>query len=146
MVLDVMMVYFMDELLVVKTYGSQLCLMLTIYFLGIIICDGIRGKYIKIAPIVMGISGIFNSILIILALSGKVLLYDAQFYWKIAQFMMSFLLIVFCILELKREKKQTLEWVMYICINFAIMIDMIGLDYGMYYSYMCFKVVYVIMD
>ena len=77
--------------------------------------------------------------------SGKVLLYDAQIYWKIAQCVISVLLIVISILELKKEKKHILEWMMYICINLAILVDLAGLDYGMYYSYMCFKVVYVVM-
>ena len=144
-VLDIMMVYLMDELLVVKTYGSQLCLMLAVYFLGIIICEGINGSYKKVAEVAMAISGIINAILICLAITGKILLYDTQVCWKIAQCVISILLIVFCILELKRKKKQILEWIVYISINLAILIDMTGIDYGMYYSYMCFKVVYVIM-
>jgi predicted phage tail protein len=32
MIFDIMMIYFTDELLVVKTYGRQLCLMLTTFF------------------------------------------------------------------------------------------------------------------
>ena len=38
-VLDMMMVYFTDDLLVMRTYGGQLCLMLGVYFGGIIACD-----------------------------------------------------------------------------------------------------------
>ena len=145
MIFDVMMVYLMDELLVVKTYGSQLCLMLAVYFLGIIICDGIKGKHKNVAEIAMIISGSINVLLILLAVTGKVLLYDTHICWKIVQCVISILLMVFSILEIKREKKQVLEWMTYISINLALLIDMTGLDYGMYYSYMCFKVVYVLM-
>ena len=47
MMFDVMMTYFTDELLVVKTYGGQLCLMLAVYFIGIMVCDTLNNKYKK---------------------------------------------------------------------------------------------------
>ena len=50
-VFDVMMLYFADELLVVRTYGRQLCLMLAIYFIGWMICDVLADKRKKVAEI-----------------------------------------------------------------------------------------------
>ena len=109
MIFDVMMVYLMDELLVVKTYGSQLCLMLAVYFLGIIICDGIKGKHKNVAEIAMIISGSINVLLILLAVTGKVLLYDTRIIWECSQLVVSIILIICFILAVKNIKKNTIR-------------------------------------
>ena len=61
----------MDELLVVKTYGRQLCLMLAIYFVGWMVCDALKGRYKKVAEILLGVSAIINLSIILLATTGK---------------------------------------------------------------------------
>ena len=101
--LDVMMVCFTGELLVIRTYGGQLCLMLGAYFGGVIICDAIKGKSKKAVEIVMGVSGIINVVLIAVVISGKVLLYDTKFVWECTQFIVSLLL------ELMKLKRGHLE-------------------------------------
>ena len=145
MVLDVMMIYFMDELLVVKTYGGQLCMMLTVYFIGIMFCDTLKDKYKKAAEIVMVCSGILNLIIIVFAIAGKVLLYDTLLFWEIAQYIIGIVLITLCVLEFKREKKCRIELILYICMNIAILISMADLGNGVYYSGIYFKAAYVIM-
>ena len=142
---DVMMLYFADELLVVKTYGSQMSLMLAVYFVGMLVCDSIKDKYKKVAEVVIIGSGIFNFFIIVLAAMGKVLLYDTLLYWEVAQCVISIALIVLCILEMIKEKKCRISLIIYVVINSAIMIDMTGIFYNPYYSGICFKVVYVIM-
>lgn len=144
-VFDVMMLYFADELLVVRTYGRQLCLMLAIYFIGWMICDVLADKRKKVAEILMYGLGIFNLIIILLATTEKVLLFDTILFWKIAQYMVSIGLIVLCILEMKREKKTRKELVPYVFVNVALAIDMTGIFDGMFYTGMCFKVAYVLM-
>lgn len=144
-VFDVMMLYFSDELLVIKTYGGQLCLMLAVYFIGLMICDSLKEKYKKIAEILMSGSGIINLIIIVLATIGKGLLYDMMFFWEMAQYLISIGLIVLSVLELRREKLFRKECILYIAINFAVLIDMTGVFYGTYYSGVCFKATYVIM-
>lgn len=144
-VFDVMMLYFADELLVVRTYGRQLCLMLAIYFIGWMICDVLADKRKKVAEILMYGLGIFNLIIILLATTEKVLLFDTILFWKIAQYMVSIGLIVLCILEMKREKKTRKELVPYVFANVALAIDMTGVFDSMFYTGMCFKVSYVLM-
>ena len=95
-VFDVMMLYFADELLVVRTYGRQLCLMLATYFLGMLVCDVLKEKYRKVAEIAVTGSGILNVIIIVLAAARKVLLYDTLFIWELAQYFIGILLIVLC--------------------------------------------------
>lgn len=145
MLFDVMMIYFADELLVVKTYGSQLCLMLGVYFIGMLVCDSLKENYKKIAEIAIGISAIINIMIIVLATIGKVLLYDTIFYWKIMQYIIGVVLMVVSVLEIKRDKKSRTELILFICLYIALMMDMAGVGYGMYYSGICFKAVYVIV-
>lgn len=144
-VLDVMMVYFTDELLVIRTYGAQLCLMLGVYFLGLNICDTVTEKYKKAAEMVMGASGIINLFVIAAAISGKVLLYDTRIVWECSQCVVSLLLIMLCLLELKKEKKKRTELITYVLIYTAILLDFIGVGYHMFYSGICFKVAFVVM-
>ena len=144
-VLDVMMVYFTDELLVMRTYGGQLCLMLGVYFGGIIVCDAIKEKYKKVAEMVIGVSGIINVLIIAIVISGKVLLYDTRIVWECSQCIVSLMLIILCLLELKKEKKKRTELITYVLIHTAILLDFIGVGYHMYYSGICFKVSSMIM-
>lgn len=144
-VLDVMTVYLMDELLVIKTYGRQLCLMLAVYFLGLMICDVVKSGCKKAAEIVMGVSGIINILIISFAISGKVLLYDTQFYWETVQCVVSLFLIVLCVLEMKRERKNRIELITYIFVNIALLLDMAEVGYHMYYSGIFFKALFVCM-
>ncbi|MBR5579274.1 MAG: histidine kinase [Lachnospiraceae bacterium] len=143
LLLDVMMTFFMNELLAVKTYGVQLCLMLAVYFLGWMLYDTLKNKYKIAAGIFMCMSGMINFIIIILAVMGKVLLYDTIFFWKTSQYFISFGLIILCILEIKRETKAIKELLPYLCINIAILLDISGFFYSMYYSGRCFKITYV---
>ena len=143
--LDVMMIYFSNELLVMRTYGGQLCLMLGVYFAGIIVCEAIKGKHRKVAEMVIGVSGIINILLIAFVISGKVLLYDTKLLWECTQSVVSLILIVFCLLELKKDKQKRIELLTYLLIHIAILLDFIGVGYHLYYSGICFKVASMIM-
>ena len=144
-VYDVMMLRIADELLVVRTYGRQMSMMLAIYFVGMMVCDSLRNKNKKVAEIVMTGSGIINFCIITLAAIGRVLLYDTLLFWEIAQYIISIVLIVLCILEMKKEKKRITELICFIAIYCAIIIDMTGISYNMYCSGICFKAGYVIV-
>lgn len=145
MVFDVIMVHFTDELLVVKTYGRQLCLMLAVYFIGLIICDALNGKIKRTAQIAMSVSGMMNLLIIGLAAGGKVLLYDTQFYWELAQCIISPLLMILCFLEMRKKKEVRIELIAYMCINAAVLLDMADVGYHSYYSGICFKLFYVVI-
>ena len=144
-VLDMMMVYFTDELLVIRTYGAQLCLMLGVYFLGLNICDTITEKYKKVAEIVMGALGIINLFVIAVAISEKALLYDTKNVWECTQCFVSLILIILCLLELKIEKKKGTELITYVLLHTAILLDFVGVGYHMFYSGICFKVSFLVM-
>ena len=143
--LDMMMVYFTDELLVMRTYAGQLCPMLGIYLMGILICDTLKENLKKAAEMVMGVSGIINMLIIAVVISGKVLLYDTRIIWEFSQCIVSLILIILCILECKKEKKIRINLITYTLINIAILLDFIGVGYHMYYSGICFKAAFLVM-
>ena len=105
MIFDVMMVYLLDELLVVNTYGRQLCMMLAVYFLGLIIRDSLKGRKKKIASVMMAISGLVNAGLITIVNFGQMLMFDTQFYWVVSQFVLCPVLLVLCVLGLREDKR-----------------------------------------
>ena len=144
-VLDVMMVYFTDELLVMRTYGGQLCLMLGVYFLGLNVCDSITKIYKKVAELVMGASCIINILIIAVVISEKVLMYDTKIVWECSQSVVCLMLIILCILELKKDNRKRFEMTTYVLIYTAILLDFIGVGYRMYYSGIYFKIAFVIM-
>ena len=144
-VLDVMTINLGDELLVMKTYGSQLCLMLGVYFLGLYVCDELIAKHKKAAELVMGLSGIVNILLIAITISGKVLLYDTRIVWDALQCMVSLVLMTLCILELKREKSNRVLLITYVLVYGAILLDIAGVGHHRFYSGICFKVAFVAM-
>ena len=144
-VFDVMMLYYANELLVVKTYGKQMCLMLAVYFIGMVACDSLKDKYKKAAETVIMGSGILNFFIIAFATIGRVLLYDTLLLWETAQYIISIVLIVLCVLEMKKEKRCRLDLVFYVVVNIAVLMDMTGICYNMYYSGICFKAAYVLM-
>lgn len=144
-VFDVMMLYLADELLVVRTYGRQLCLMLAVYLVGWMICDALKDKRKKIAEILMYGSGIINLVIILLVTIEKVLLFDTILFWKIVQLIVSIGLILLCALEIKAEKNARKELLPYVFVNVALAIDMTGAFDSMYYSGMFFKITYVLL-
>ena len=144
-VLDVVMVYLTDELLVMRTYGGQLCLMLGVYFGEIIVCDALKKKQKRVAEIVTGVSGIINMLIIAVAISGKVLLYDTKTVWECSQSIVSLILIILCLWGLKKEKEKRTELITYVFIHTAIVLDFMGVGYHMYYSGICFKTAYALM-
>jgi LytS/YehU family sensor histidine kinase len=90
-------------------------------------------------------AGIINLFIIGLSIAKKVLMFDTVFFWEITQYVISFGLIVLCVLQIIKDKKNTKVLVPYICINIALIIDMIGAFESMYYTGMGYKVAYVIM-
>lgn len=144
-VFDVMSVYLGDDLLVMKTYGSQLCLMLGVYFLGLYICGELTGKRKEAAELVMGVSGIVNMLLAAIAITGKVLLYDTLIVWDAVQCVVSLMLMTLCILELRREKTNTILLITYVLVYASILLDIAGVGYHKFYSGICFKVAFLAM-
>lgn len=103
---DVMMVFFTDELLVMKTYGAQVCRMLAVYFLGSLFCNTLTETNKKAAEIAMLVSGITNALILLFVISGTGLLYDTKYVWESVQCGISLLFLVLCLAEIKKQRKS----------------------------------------
>lgn len=146
MIFDVMMVYLLDELLVVNTYGRQLCMMLAVYFLGLIICDSLQGNKKRVAYVVMGISGVVNVGLIAVVILGRMLMFDTQIYWVISQLFSCPVLMVLCAGALREDKRaQCIKWCSYILLLLAILLDISGVVGNRFYSGICTKIVFTVL-
>lgn len=142
---DGMLIDFLEGILVARTYGRQLCLMLAVYFLGWILSDQLTAGRKKVADGLMTVFTIVNLIILIAVTVGKVLLYDTQIYWELAQCVVSPMLMILCLWEIKKEKENRVKLLGYVLIHVAILLDMAGVGYHRYYTGICFKVSYACM-
>ena len=142
---DVMLVFLMDDSLVVKTYARQMCLMISVFFVGMLICDMLSGIRRKIANVLVAISGVVNAAIIIIAITGKVLMYDMGFAWKIMQLVVSLALVVLGILEIKHNKKNWGEISICILVHLAVILDIGEVGYFEYFNGLFYKTTFIIM-
>lgn len=142
---DVMLVFLMDDSLVVKTYARQMCLMISVFFVGMLICDMLSGIRRKIANVLVAISGVVNAAIIIIAITGKVLMYDMGFAWKIMQLVVSLALVVLGILEIKHNKKKRGEISICNLVHLAVVLDIGEVGYFEYFNGLFYKTAFIIM-
>lgn len=145
MLFDVMMVEFIGELLVVKTYGRQLCMMLTVYFVGVMIRDYLSGKRKAAATVILYLSAVTDLLIIGIAIFGEVLLFDMQLYWVLLQLLICPVFLILCVLQMRKEKKYGIVPLSYICMLVAFMLDIFEIGYSMYHPGICSKVVFMIV-
>lgn len=145
-IFDTIAVFSQMELVAVKTYGRQLCMLLFVYFLGLLIKDSLKGKMQKIVQLAMILSMVWNSILILLAFAGKMLIFDTQPYWVASQWILCPMLIVCCLLEVRQsEKKDRYYLISFVVLLTAILLDLSGVGAGMYSQGTCAKIVFVLL-
>ena len=142
---DVMLVFLMDDSLAVKTYARQMCLMISVFFVGMLICDMLSGIRRKIANVLVAISGVVNAAIIIIAITGKVLMYDMGFAWKIMQLVVSLALVVLGILEIKNNKKNWGEISICTLVHLAVILDIGEVGYFEYFKGLFYKAAFIIM-
>ena len=142
---DVMLVFLMDDILAVKTYTRQLCLMMSVFFVGMIVCDMLSGIRRKIANVLIAISGVVNAAIMIIAIADKALIYDMSFVWEVVQVVISFALIVLSVMEIKSNKKNWGEISICALAHLAVIFDVGKVGYHEYFNGMLYKVAFIIM-
>ena len=145
-IFDVMMIYLMDELLVVKTYGRQLCMMLAAFFGCVMLCKQLKGQYKKIGNVTMGISFVVDVVLISLSILGKILIYDTQPIWMLFQFAICLVLGICLVLEISNYKKESrIELYGFLFLMFAMILDLLGYGTIQYHSGLITKIVFIML-
>lgn len=143
MVFDIMMISIMNEQMLIKSCGRQLCMMLAVYFAEWIMSDYITGKEKQIAGTAIKTSCIFNLVMIGLAITKQMLLFDVQYYWVLTQLIICPLLLILLVLEMLKERKIIMSHCLYIVILVAILMDFAGVGYHTFYPGICSKVAFL---
>lgn len=135
-----------DEIVVFKTYGAIMCVMLGCYVMGITIQMSMQGIKRQIASALMWISGTTNCILLALVAFGKCLILDMQFYWSIAQVVIGVVFVGLCVHKIREcsgEEKE--KRIAFISLLIAMFLDFCNVGSRMFYRNPIFKVVFIIV-
>lgn len=118
---------------ILNTYGWQISVMYSIYLLGIMARDMLEGKRRRTAGYVMAVSAAVNVILILLAFSGAMLMYDTLLFWVLLQLVSCPVLMICCGMELFfGNRKKIPDMVLYLLIFTCILLDCIGFMSSIY--------------
>lgn len=146
MIFDIMIVYLLEELLAVRTYGRSICMMLFVYFSELVIRDTLEGIKKKIADYVLILSGAANVVMLAIVVAKDILIFDMLPYWVITQLIACPVLIVLCMHEmLKGEKTKRVEQFFFILLLVAVLSDITGIGYAMYSQALCTKIIFLVV-
>ena len=103
----------------------QICMMYSIYLLGIMAKDILHGRRQKILSIALLFSSVINCTIVLVSFSGLAVMYDMLPYWVSAQLLFSPVLILCCVLELINKKTEipallVLFILLFLCICFTV--------------------------
>lgn len=116
-----------------NTYSWQICLMYSVYLLGIMLRDLLNGKQKRIATWVAAISVVVDTILILLSFTGIVLMFDTLRFWVMLQWVSCPVLIACCIAEfLSGKKTSTIEIAVLLIAFICILLDCMGIMGSIY--------------
>ena len=126
--LDTIDVSFRSESHILNTYGWQICMMYSVYLLGIMARDLLEGKRKQAAMCVMALSAVADIGMILMAFAGAVLIYDTFHLWVILQWVSCPVLIICCFAELySGRKKNKIDLAVFVLIFVCILLDSTGI-------------------
>lgn len=136
---------FWSENNILNTYGWQICMMYSVYLMGILAKDSMRGKIHRTASIALGISGVVNCILVLAAFSGMTVMYNTLPYWVCSQLVLCPVLILCCLSELIRKSTDApVIMVLFILTFLCILLDGLGIYNSLYSGRNLTKVTFIV--
>ena len=138
--LDNMYIFDMDEIIVFRTYGRQLCMMISVFLAEMVMVHKMSGKAKKAGQCLLTMSFGINVLLIIMCILG-VLIYDTQPYWILSQMIICPAFIVFAICEIIKDKKKW-EWYGFTLLILSVVLDYFGVAETLYNKNVCSKVMF----
>lgn len=136
---------FWSENNILNTYGWQICIMYSIYLLGIIAKDTMNNTRKKIASIALLLSARVNFVIVIVSFSGLRVIYDLLQYWVYTQMLLCPLLILCCTVELiKKDTDTPVIMVLYIVLFLCVILDILGISNSVYSSRNLTKMTFVV--
>lgn len=143
---DNISIYSLTEFVALNTYGSILCKMFFVYYIGVLLKNCLQNKQKKIAELVITISMILNCIIMIFAYFDKVLLYDMLPYWEISQWIVCPILIICALVQSRKcDKKQLFLLYSLSLLLFTLFLDFMGIMSSIYSQGTCIKVTFIIL-
>ncbi|MGN0711552.1 MAG: sensor histidine kinase, partial [Anaerovoracaceae bacterium] len=140
LLLDTINTSFRSELLVFNTYGRQLCLMLMVYCMEFYVVGTFKGAVGKTAEKFMLLSAVFDCVLIVVSMAGKMIIYDTGMYWKASQMVICPVLILCCIIDMRKKGKgKKLIEAFYIVMLLSVPADVFGVCDCIYSHENCTK-------
>ena len=140
--LDNIYIFGMDEIMVFRTYGRQLCLMIAMFLMEMVMTHNMSGKIRKVGQILLAASFIVNGMLLIASVTG-VLIYDTQPYWILSQMIICSIFIICAIGEILKDKKRW-QWYAFLLLLISIVLDYFGVADTIFYKDVCFKVMFAL--
>ena len=130
---------------ILNTYGWQICMMYSIYLLGIMAKDSMHAQRQKAASIAMILSAIINCAIVLASFSGLAVMYDTLRYWVYAQLLLCPILILCCTMELiKKETDKPVIMVLFILLFLCVLLDILVTKGSIYSSRNLTKVTFII--
>lgn len=121
---DAVDISFRSESNILNTYGWQICMMYSVYLLGIMARDLLTEKRKQAAACVIALSAVADIGMIMLSFAGAVLIYDTFLLWTILQWASCPVLIICCLAELRSgNKKKSVDIVVFLLIFACILLD-----------------------
>ena len=135
---------FWSESNILNTYGLQICMMYSIYLLGIMAKDYLHGRRQKIASIALFLSTVSNCAIVLAAFSGLTVIYDTLPYWVYSQLLLCPVLILCFILELVKKNTETpVILVLFVLMFSCVILDILMIPDNLYSSRNLTKMTFV---
>lgn len=134
-----------NDLKVLNTYTSHLCMMLAAFCLCHFVSDTLTGKKRSIAKIAVFGSALFNSVLILMSFVGVTAIYDTLPYWVVWQVILCILFMVLCVLEALGKGAKRLVPVSAFVLFGAMLLDVFGIGSNIVWRAPCSKIVFLVL-
>lgn len=136
---------FWSENNILNTYGWQICMMYSIYLLGIMAKDSMHETRQTTASIAMTVSSVINCAIVLAAFSGLTVMYDTLPYWVYTQLLLCPILIVCCAVELIKKNTDTpVILALFILLFLCVILDILGIHSSPYSTRNLTKMTFVV--
>ena len=142
---DTLDISYWNDLKVLNTYASQLCMMLAAFCLCHFVSDRLSGKKRHIAKIAVLASTLLNSVLIALSFVGVTALYDTLPWWAALQVVLCLLFMALCGAEALQGDAKQLVTVSAFVLFAAMLVDLFGVGGNMVWRAPCSKIVFAVL-
>lgn len=145
MYLDEKDISIISDRIVFNTYVRQLAMMFATLILGTGAVELLQKKHKIIAETAVYVLMLLDFILMVLSLAGVMGIYDTGIYWAAIQGIISLLLVVMCILEMRNSVKQKRIVLIFAIVLLTVLIsEFLNAFMGWWQNGICIKTVFLV--